>query len=121
MRSVWHIPLTKKSEKRHGRHPTQKPEALLERIVLASTHPGDIILDPFCGSGTTGAAAVRHGRRFIGIDMDAAYLHGIAEPRILDEIARREGAPAAERICDEPADFLEALRAEVAAGKAGGA
>ena len=86
MRSVWHIPLTKKSEKKFGRHPTQKPEALLERIVLASTNPGDVVLDPFTGSGTTGVAAVRHGRRFIGIDMDSEYLEGIARKRIEAEL-----------------------------------
>ncbi len=87
MRSVWHLPLTKKSEKSFGRHPTQKPEALLERIVLASTHKGDLILDPFCGSGTTGVAALRHGRRFIGIDMDKDYLYGIAKKRFEAELA----------------------------------
>lgn len=85
MRSVWHIPLTKKSEKSFGSHPTQKPEALLERIVLASTNLGDTILDPFCGSGTTGVAALRHGRKFIGIDMDLSYLRNIAEKRLQAE------------------------------------
>lgn len=85
MRSVWHIPLTKKSEKSFGSHPTQKPEALLERIVLASTNSGDTILDPFCGSGTTGVAALRHGRKFIGIDMDLSYLRNIAEKRLQAE------------------------------------
>ena len=84
MRSVWSIPLTKKSEKRHGKHPTQKPEALLERVVLSSTNTGDLILDPFCGSGTSGAVAVRHGRRFIGIDMDKTYLEDIARKRLED-------------------------------------
>ena len=113
MRSVWSIPLTKKSEKRHGKHPTQKPEALLERVILASTNAGDIILDPFCGSGTTGAVAVRHGRRFIGIDMDAGFLNDIARPRIEDEIAAQqvtEKTNAAE-------DFLKALELEVKMAK----
>lgn len=86
MRSVWHLPLTKKSEKSFGKHPTQKPEALLERIVLASTNKGDTILDPFCGSGTTGVAALRHGRHFIGIDMNADYLHDITENRLNAEL-----------------------------------
>jgi len=119
MRSVWHIPLTKKSEKRHGRHPTQKPEALLERIVLASTNPGDIVLDPFCGSGTTGVAALRHGRRFIGIDMDARYLHGIAQKRFDDELSAlsvSETKPAAPEASQQD-DFLETLRAEVRAAR----
>ncbi|WP_455035092.1 DNA-methyltransferase, partial [Lachnoanaerobaculum gingivalis] len=65
----------KPSEKKYGRHPTQKPEYLLDRIIQASTHPGDIILDPFCGSGTTGVVANRLGRLFIGIDIEEEYLH----------------------------------------------
>lgn len=69
MKDVWTGSLTKPSEKREGKHPTQKPEYLLERIVLASTEEGQIILDPFCGSGTTGVEAVRFGRKFIGIDV----------------------------------------------------
>ena len=109
MRSVWHIPLTKKSEKRHGRHPTQKPERLLERIVLASTRVGDIVLDPFCGSGTTGVAALRHGRRFIGIDMDERYLEGLARLRLEDELSV---------IAPNDADlFMEAIKAEIEAAK----
>jgi len=108
-RSVWHIPLTKKSEKRHGRHPTQKPERLLERIVLASTRVGDIVLDPFCGSGTTGVAALRHGRRFIGIDMDERYLEGLARLRLEDELSV---------IAPNDADlFMEAIKAEIEAAK----
>lgn len=73
MRSVWSIPSAPKGEKKHGKHPTQKPERLLERIVLASTNRGDLVLDPFAGSGTTGVAARRHGRRFVGIDREATY------------------------------------------------
>jgi len=86
MRSVWSIPLTKKTEKRHGKHPTQKPEALLKRIILAASNPGDMVLDPFCGSGTTGVVALRHGRKFIGIDLDNKFLEGIARPRLEDEL-----------------------------------
>ena len=74
MRSVWSIPTPGPSEKKHGKHPTQKPLALLERIVLASTNPGDTILDPFAGSSTTGLAAVKHARRFIGIDSSEEYV-----------------------------------------------
>ena len=62
------------SEKSHGRHPTQKPIALLERLVDACTDEDAVVLDPFCGSGTTGVAAVSKGRRFVGIDMDPTYL-----------------------------------------------
>jgi site-specific DNA-methyltransferase (adenine-specific) len=74
MKDVWTGALTKPSEKTEGKHPTQKPEYLLERIVLASTEAGQVILDPFCGSGTTGVEAVRLGRQFIGIDVSEEYL-----------------------------------------------
>ena len=74
MKDVWTGSLTKPSEKKEGKHPTQKPEYLLEKIVLASTEEGQVILDPFCGSGTTGVEAVRFGRKFIGIDKCQEYL-----------------------------------------------
>jgi site-specific DNA-methyltransferase (adenine-specific) len=74
MRSVWSIGTPRPVEKQHGKHPTQKPLALLRRVVLASTNPNDLVLDPFTGSSTTGLAAVVHGRRFIGIDTNAEYL-----------------------------------------------
>jgi site-specific DNA-methyltransferase (adenine-specific) len=81
MRSVWSIPTPPPSEKTMGKHPTQKPLELLDRIILASTNADDLILDPFCGSGTTGLAAVRLGRRFIGIEKDPQYLQ-LAQRRI---------------------------------------
>lgn len=74
MRDVWTMTTPKPSEKVHGRHPTQKPRALLERIVDACTEEDSLVLDPFCGSGTTGVAARAKGRRFVGIDMDPQYL-----------------------------------------------
>ncbi|GHT04709.1 hypothetical protein AGMMS5026_06640 [Endomicrobiia bacterium] len=74
MRSVWSIGTPNPSEKIFGKHPTQKPLDLLKRIVLASTEAGDIILDPFTGSSTTGIAAVTNGRMFIGIDKEKRYL-----------------------------------------------
>jgi site-specific DNA-methyltransferase (adenine-specific) len=74
MKSVWRIQAPGRSEKALGSHPTQKPVALLERIVLASSRPGDLVVDPFVGSGTTGLAAVKHGRRFVGIDLDPEFL-----------------------------------------------
>lgn len=74
MKDVWTGSLTKPSEKKEGKHPTQKPEYLLERLILASSNEGDLILDPFCGSGTTGVVAKRLGRRFIGIDYESEYL-----------------------------------------------
>lgn len=74
MRSVWAIGTPKPSEKKFGKHPTQKPIALLDRVILASSSPGDIILDPFTGSSTTGISAVNHKRKFIGIDLEKEYL-----------------------------------------------
>lgn len=78
MRSDWTLPLCTGAERlkdKQGRkaHPTQKPEALLHRIVLATTRPGETVLDPFFGTGTTGAAAKRLGRHYIGIERDADY------------------------------------------------
>jgi site-specific DNA-methyltransferase (adenine-specific) len=74
MRSVWSMGTPKPSEKKHGKHPTQKPIDLLRRIVLSSTDVGDIILDPFAGSSTTGLAATANKRKFIGIDLEKDYL-----------------------------------------------
>jgi len=78
VRSDWTLPLCTGEERlKNGDgkklHPTQKPEALLARVILASSRPDDLVLDPFCGTGTTGAVAKRLGRRFIGIERDAAY------------------------------------------------
>jgi site-specific DNA-methyltransferase (adenine-specific) len=74
MRSVWSLTTPKPCEKRHGKHPTQKPLSLLHRIVRASSNAGDLILDPFTGSSTTGIAALAEGRRFIGIDREKVFL-----------------------------------------------
>ena len=74
MRSVWAIGTPKPIEKKFGKHPTQKPENLLKRIVMASTKKGDLILDPFTGSSTTGIAAYFLGRDFIGIDTEKKFL-----------------------------------------------
>ena len=79
MRSDWTLPLCTGEERikgadGHKAHPTQKPEALLYRVILTSTRPGDVILDPFFGVGTTGAAAKRLGRRFIGIERESEYI-----------------------------------------------
>ena len=74
MKDVWTTSLTKPSEKKQGKHPTQKPLELLERIILASTNENDIILDPFCGSSTTGIAAAKLNRQFIGVDNEKEYL-----------------------------------------------
>jgi len=86
MRSDWLLPICTggerlKDETGAKAHPTQKPEALLYRILLSTTKPGDVVLDPFFGTGTTGAVARRLGRRFIGIEKDRAYI-AAAEARI---------------------------------------
>jgi len=88
MRSVWAITAPRRREKRYGKHPTQKPEALLKRIVLASTNEGNLILDPFMGSGTTGVISVRHKRYFIGIEKEPQF-YEIASKRLTDEVAAR--------------------------------
>lgn len=87
MRSVWSVPPPKAEEKLHGKHPTQKPLALLERIVLASTKKGDVVLDPFAGSSTTGIASLRHGRKFIGFDAEGRYLD-LSVARAKSELGR---------------------------------
>ena len=74
MRSVWAINTPQRIEKTFGKHPTQKSSELLKRVVLASTNKGDVILDPFTGSSTTGLAAYLFGRKFIGIDNEKKYL-----------------------------------------------
>jgi site-specific DNA-methyltransferase (adenine-specific) len=72
--TVWSLPTPGPREKVHGRHPTQKPLALLERVLAASAAPGDLVLDPFSGSATTGVAALRARCRFLGVERDAAYV-----------------------------------------------
>lgn len=74
MKDVWAGALTPATEKKEGKHPTQKPLYLCERMILASTAKGDLVLDPFAGSSTTGVAAKRLKRRFIGIDLSDQYL-----------------------------------------------
>ena len=96
MRSDWTLPICTGAErlkdaKGAKAHATQKPEALLHRVLLASTKPGDIVLDPFFGTGTTGAAAKRLGRRFIGVERETSYID-IARARIAKiEPAPKEG------------------------------
>jgi modification methylase len=78
MRSDWYLPLCTGEERLKGAdgrkvHPTQKPEALLARVLLSSSNPGDVVLDPFFGTGTTGAVAKKLGRHFIGLERDSTY------------------------------------------------
>jgi modification methylase len=86
MRSDWVLPICTGGERLKDAegakaHPTQKPEALLHRVLIGSTNPGDVVLDPFFGTGTTGAVAKMLGRDFIGIEREAAYRE-VAEKRI---------------------------------------
>jgi site-specific DNA-methyltransferase (adenine-specific) len=74
MQNLWSIVPPLKAEKRFGKHPTQKPLALLERIVRAASAEDDLVLDPFSGSGTTGIACARLGRRYVGVELDRDYL-----------------------------------------------
>lgn len=83
--NVWDIPICRGPERllnnNESLHPTQKPEALLYRAIMAATQPGDVVLDPFFGTGTTGAVAKKLGRHFIGIEQDTDYI-AAAEKRI---------------------------------------
>jgi DNA modification methylase len=71
---IWTIQAPGRDEKTHGKHPTQKPIALIERCLLAATNPGDLVLDPFMGGGSTAVACIRLRRRFVGIEMDRPYV-----------------------------------------------
>src|SRR5690606_18355688 len=86
MRSDWVLPICTgherlKDENGDKAHPTQKPESLLHRVILGTTNPGDVVLDPFFGTGTTGAVAKMLGREFIGLERDAGY-RKVAEERL---------------------------------------
>jgi modification methylase len=104
MQNVWEIPLCTGGERLRvdgeKAHATQKPEALLHRVLVASTNPGDVVLDPFSGSGTTAAVARRLGRRFVAIEQDPSYVAlseariaavtPVAEPSLLRTPSRRD-------------------------------
>lgn len=92
MKSVWTLPAPNGSEKRFGRHPTQKPIALLARIILASSDPGALVFDPFAGSATTGVAAIAHKRRFVGTELDHGFL-ALGVDRLRDAVATRASEP----------------------------
>jgi site-specific DNA-methyltransferase (adenine-specific) len=87
--NVWQISAPLGDEKQFGKHPTQKPIELLKRIILASTNEGDLVLDPFCGSSTTGVAAVLEKRRYVGIDMEEQYLE-LSEKRLEEAAKKRD-------------------------------
>jgi|GEM_PF-483575 site-specific DNA-methyltransferase (adenine-specific) len=87
MKSVWEIKPPEAWEKRFGKHPTQKPVALLERILLASSHEGDLVLDPFSGSGTTLLAALRLRRTAVGLELSHEFL-AVTLQRLTDTLVR---------------------------------
>jgi len=89
MLSLWSIKAPGPLEKIYGKHPTQKPLELLNRIVLASTRTGDIVLDPFSGSSTTGIAAFRGERQFLGIEFEEEYLK-VSLKRLKDVFREKE-------------------------------
>lgn len=74
MKSVWSFTAPNGEEKEFGKHPTQKPIALLERIIMASTNEGDLIFDPFSGSSTTGVAAINKHRKFVGTELESEFI-----------------------------------------------
>ncbi|APG63762.1 site-specific DNA-methyltransferase [Sphingorhabdus lutea] len=74
MKTVWQFLPPNKNEKMHGKHPTQKPISLLNRIILSSTKEGDFVFDPFSGSSTTGVSAIQNNRKFCGIDAEREYI-----------------------------------------------
>ena len=85
MKTVWKFPAAGRAEKRFGKHPTQKPVALVDRCLRATTNPGDLVVDPFAGAATVGVAAISLGRRFIGYERDLEYAK-IGSQR-LDEVS----------------------------------
>ena len=109
MRSDWLLPICTGNERLKGAdgakaHPTQKPEALLYRIILATTNPDDLVVDPFFGTGTTGAVAKMLGRRFIGIERDEGYIAAASKrldavtPAQADDLAITPSRRAAPRV-----------------------
>ena len=89
--TFFETPVTSMGEKKHGKHPTQKPISLLEHFILLLSNEGDVILDPFMGSGSTGVAALRNDRNFIGVEIDSEYF-SIAQKRIDEEILHERKA-----------------------------
>lgn len=89
MRNVWEISAPSAEEKKFGKHPTQKPVELLTRIILASTKKGDLVLDPFCGSSTTGVAAILLNRKYVGIDLQDEYLQ-LSVKRLNEVLSTKE-------------------------------
>ena len=107
MKTVWRFPSAGRDEKAYGKHPTQKPVALIERCLRASTNPGDLVLDPFAGSGSTGVASLGLQRRFIGCDRDEDYVRLMMSR--LSEIS-----PESRNLPDEPSEVHEEVLVDAA-------
>lgn len=105
MKSVWTIAAPGPGEKTHGKHPTQKPVALAERCILASTNEGDLVLDPFLGGGTTAIASLRTARRCIGIEADPGHI-ALSMKRVNAESSSARGLFSPMPGSANPADFL---------------
>ena len=84
MKDVWVMTAPGKSEKTYDKHPTQKPIALLDRLILAATDEGDLVLDAFNGSGTTGVSCIRTHREYIGIEIDKEFIQ-LSEKRFSEQ------------------------------------
>ncbi len=117
LRSDWHFPICTGAERlkdESGRktHPTQKPEALLARVIVSASRPGDLVLDPFFGSGTTGAVAKRYGRRFVGTERDTTYVKA-ARARIaaVEPLPADALAPAPSKRSEPRVAFLSVVEA----------
>jgi site-specific DNA-methyltransferase (adenine-specific) len=92
LRNYWVMPYTPAREKKFGKHPTQKPEAVLERLILIGTNKGDLILDCFAGTGTTGLVAERLGRKWVMIEKERNYIE-IANERLLAQRTKGQMVP----------------------------
>lgn len=90
MRNVWSFPVTPPKEKRHGKHPSQKPMQLMERLVLAGTRPNDFVLDCFAGAGSTLVACAMHQRNYVGIEKDPTFCE-IATDRLEEIRCKQSG------------------------------
>ena len=91
MKTVWNIKPPAQKEKKHGKHPTQKPVRLLDRLIAASTQEGDLVFDPFSGSATTGVSAISQGRQFVGCELEEEFID-IAISRVREAIEDKENA-----------------------------
>lgn len=121
--NVWYFPRVRYRMDEYEEHPSQKPEALLDRIILASSNPGDLVLDPFAGTFTTGAVAKRLGRRFVGIEREREYIKiGVRRLKLRQDLdgerlttpeksyVRRNGSGAARDQADVTGDFFRTTK-----------